>query len=366
MPAPNIVRLALPAFLQRSTPPLVGVDISASSVKLVELSAGVKAGMRLERYAIEPLDRGAMVDGNIDNPEAVADALVRALRKSGCRAKHAALALPSAAVITKRIMLPGGLSDEDYELQVEAEASQYIPFPIEEVNLDFQVLGTAAGSGDDVEVLLAASRKEKVEDRVAVAEMAGLKPVVVDVEQYAARATIDYVSGFLPEQGQGEVMAVFDIGQAVTMLTVSLNGQTIFEREQGFGGNQLTQDVVRLYGLTPEEAEIKKKSGDLPDNFRRDLLAPFVEQAASEASRALQFFFTSTPYTRVDRVFVAGGCAVIEGLVDAIAQRTNVIAELLSPFQGMEFAPSVRERQLRQDAPALLIGAGLAMRRFDA
>ena len=356
----------LPNPFKRSAPPLVGVDISPSSVKLVELSLGGKAGMRLERYAIEPIERGAMVDGQVENPALVAEALARAIKKSGCRAKHVALALPSAAVITKRIALPGGLSEEDYELQVESEASQYIPFPIEEVNLDFQVLGEAAGSGDDVAVLIAASRKEKVEDRVAVAEMAGLKAVVMDVEQYAARVAIDHASAFLPGQGAGQVIAVFDIGQSITTLTVSLDGQTVFDREQAFGGSQLTQDVVRLYGLTPEEAEVKKKSGDLPDNFRRDLLAPFIEQAASEASRALQFFFTSTPYTRVDRVLVAGGCAVIEGLVDAIGQRTGVPTELFSPFQGMEFSASIRERQLRVDAPALLVAGGLAMRRFDA
>ena len=360
------MRVALSNPFKRQAPALVGVDISPSSVKLVELAAGAKAALRLERYAIEPIERGAMVDGNVEHPEAVAEALARALKKSGCRARHAALALPGAAVITKRIMLPAGLSEEDYELQVESEASQYIPFPIEEVNLDFQVLGPLAGGGDDVEVLIAASRKERVEDRVAVAEMAGLKPTVIDVEPYAARAAIDHVSAFLPDQGAGQVIAVLDIGQSLTTLAVLLDGQTIFEREQAFGGDQLTQDVVRLYGLTPEEAEIKKKSGDLPDNFRRDLLAPFVEQAASEASRALQFFFTSTPHTRVDRVLVAGGCAVAEGLVEAIGRRTGVSAEPLSPFRGMECAHAVRERQLRLDAPALMIAAGLALRRFDA
>lgn len=362
----TIVRLALPDFFRRSSAPLVGVDISASSVKLVELAAGAKTALRLERYAIEPIERGAVVDGNIENPEAVADALVRALRRSGCRAKLAALALPSAAVISKRLTLPAGLTEEEYELQVESEASQYIPFPIDEVNLDFQVLGPAAGASDDVDVLIAASRKEKVEDRVAIAEMAGLKAMVMDVEPYAARVAIDQVAALLPEAAQGLVVAVFDIGQSVTSLTVSIDGATVFEREQAFGGNQLTQDIVRLYGLTPEEAEIKKKAGDLPDNYGRDLLGPFLEQAAAEAARALQFFFTSTPYTRIDRVLLAGGCAVIEGMASAIGQRTGVPVDLLNPFQGMELAAGVRERQLRLDAPALLIGAGLAMRRFDA
>jgi type IV pilus assembly protein PilM len=360
------VAISLQGLFRRGTQPLLGVDVSASNVKLVELVPGGKAGMRLERYAIEPIERGAIVDGNIEKPEAVADALIRAIRRTGTRTRQAALALPSSAVIAKRITLPAGLLEEDYEAQVETEASQYIPFSIDEVNLDFQVLGPASQSDGDVEVLLAASRKERVEDRVAIAEMAGLRPVVVDVEPYAARISIDHVTRFLPNQGEGMILAVFDIGQNTTNLTIVLNGQTIFERDQTFGGNQLTQDIVRLYGLTLEEAELKKKSGDLPDNYAGELLTPFVEQGAIEVARSLQFFFTSTPHARVDRVFLAGGCAVTPGLAEAVAERTQVPTEIMSPFQGMEIAGGIRERQLRVDAPALMVGCGLAMRRFDA
>jgi type IV pilus assembly protein PilM len=360
------VAVSLQALFRRGSQPILGVDVSASNVKLVELVPGGKTGMRLERYAIEPIERGAIVDGNVEKPEAVADALLRAIRKTGTKTRLAAMALPSSAVIAKRITLPAGLHEEDYELQVENEASQYIPFSIDEVNLDFQILGPSAQSEEDVEVLLAASRKEKVEDRVAIAEMAGLRPVVIDVEPYAARTSIDHVTRFLPSQGEGMILAVFDIGQSTTNLTVVLNGQTVFEREQTFGGSQLTQDIVRLYGLTLEEAELKKKSGDLPDNYASELLTPFVEQGASEVTRSLQFFFTSTPFTRVDRIFLAGGCAVTAGLAEAVAERTQVPTEIMSPFQGMEVAGGIRERQLRLDAPALMVGCGLAMRRFDA
>jgi len=360
------VAISLPALFRRGSQPLLGVDVSASSVKLVELVPGGKTSMRLERYAIEPIERGAIVDGNVERPEAVADALIRAIRRTGTKTRLAALALPSSAVIAKRISLPGGLLEEDYEVQVETEASQYIPFSIEEVNLDFQILGPSPESPEDVEVLLAASRKEKVDDRIAIAEMAGLKPVVIDVEPYAARAAIDHVTGFLPNKGDNQILAVFDIGQSTTGLTVVMNGQTIFEREQSFGGSQLTQDIVRLYGLTIEEAEMKKKSGDLPDNYASELLAPFVEQGATEVARSLQFFFTSTPYPRVDRVLLAGGCAVTAGLAEAVAERTQVPTEIMSPFQGMEVAATIRERYLRLDAPALMVGCGLAMRRFDA
>ncbi len=331
----------------------------------MELAPGKQTQMRLENYAIEPIERGAIVDGNVENPEVVADALLRALRRCNSRVKNAALALPSASVITKRITLPAGMREDDYEAQVEGEASQYIPFAIEEVNLDFQILGASATSPDDVDVLLAASRKEKVDDRIVVAEMAGLKPVVVDVEPYAARACIDHIVSYLPNHGEGQILAVFDIGQLGTSLTVVLNGQTVFEREQAFGGNQLTQDIVRLYGLTAEEAEVKKRTGDLPDNYESELLRPFVDQGAADIARSLQFFFTSTPYTRVDRIFLAGGGAVTTGLVEAVAQKAGVETEILSPFQGMEVSSSIRERQMRLDAPALMVSCGLAMRRFD-
>jgi type IV pilus assembly protein PilM len=360
------VAISLQALFKRGSQPLLGIDVSASSVKLVELVPGAKAGMRLERYAIEPIERGAIVDGNVEKPEAVADALTRAIRRTGTKTRLVAMALPSSAVIAKRITLPAGLPEEDYEVQVESEASQYIPFSIDEVNLDFQILGPAAQTDEDVEVLLAASRKEKVDDRVAIAEMAGLRPVVIDVEPYAARAAIDHVTGYLPNHGEGMILAVFDLGQSTTSLTVVLNGLTIFEREQTFGGSQLTQDIVRLYGLTLEEAELKKKSGDLPDNYPSQLLTPFIEQGATEIARSLQFFYTSTPYTRVDRIFLAGGCAVTAGLAEAVAERTQVPTEIMSPFQGMEVAGGIRERQLRLDAPALMVGCGLAMRRFDA
>ena len=358
--------LALTNIMRKASPPLLGIDLSPSSVKVVELEPGQKTGMRLKRYAIEPIARGAISDGNVDQPEQVADALGRALRRMGTRTREAALALPASAVITKRITLPAGLGEEEYEMQVEGEASQYIPFAIEEVNLDFQILGPTAGSDEDVDVLLAASRKEKVEDRVAVAEMCGLKAVVMDVDSYAARQVLDHAARDLANDGRGEVFALFDIGSMVTTVAMVLNGQTIFEREQTFGGMQLTQEIMRAYGLMPEEAEIRKKAGDLPENYALDVLQTFIEHGVAEASRALQFFFTSTPYTRVDRICLAGGACVVPGLAEAIAERTGVPTAILNPFGGMELGATVRERQLRLEAPALLTACGLAMRRFDA
>jgi type IV pilus assembly protein PilM len=355
----------LGSLFGQSSPPLVGLDISTSGVRLVELADAGKDGLRLERYASEALPRGAVVDGNIENIEQVSEAVRRVWKKSGTRVKLIALGMPPASVITKKIILPSGLSEDQLEVQVESEASQYIPFALDEVSLDFDVLGAAANSPDDIEVMLAAARREKVEDRVAIAEAAGLTAVVMDIESYAARAALDRVTAQLPNAGQGQIVALFQIGAQVTHISVMLDADTIYEREQPFGGNQLTQDIVRAYGMSFDEADARKKTGDLPETYQAELLAPFIDNAALEVTRAIQFFYTSTPHTRVDQLFLAGGCAVIPGLLEMVAARTKISSAVVSPFKGMQLAPGVREQQLRNEAPAYLVACGLALRRFD-
>ena len=351
------------ALFGRKSPPLIGLDISSSGVKLVELSEAGKNSLKLECFASEPLPRGAVVDGNIENIDQVSDAIARAWKKSGTRVKLVAMGMPPASVITKKITLPANLSEESLELQVETEASQYIPFALDEVRLDFDIIGPVENSPDDIDVMLAATRKEKVEDRVAVAEVAGLKPTVMDIESYAARAAIDRIAR--QKASKGQILGVFQIGTNVTHVSILQDGELIYEREQPFGGHQLTQDIVRNYGFSYEEAEVKKKSGDLPDGYKAEILEPFLENAALEVTRAIQFFFTSTPFSRVDQIYLAGGCANIPELVDTVANRTKISTSVISPFAGMQLGPNVREKQLRIEAPAYLVACGLAMRRFD-
>ena len=352
--------ISLGSLFGKSSSPLAGLDISTSGVRLVELADAGKGEMRLERYAAEPLPRGAVVDGNIENIDQVSEAVRRVWKKSGTRARHVALGMPPAAVITKKIILPAGLPEDQLEVQVESEASQYIPFALDEVSLDFDVIGQAPNSAEDMEVMLAAARREKVEDRVAIAEAAGLTATVMDIESYAARAALDRVAGARPDQ----IIALFQIGTQATHVSVMLDGETIYEREQPFGGNTLTQDIVRAYGLSYEEAETRKRANELPENYRADLLAPFLESAALEVTRAIQFFFTSTPYTRIDRLYLAGGCAALPGLLDLIGGRTRIPTSIVAPFEGMSHGPLVREQQLRQEGAAYLVACGLALRRF--
>lgn len=350
----------LGSLFGKSDPPLAGLDISTSGLRLVELADAGKGALRLERHTFEALPRGAVVDGNIENFDQVAEAVRRIWKKSGTRAHNVALGMPPAAVITKKIILPAGMGEDQLEVQVESEASQYIPFALDEVSLDFDVVGPAANSPDDMEVMLAAARREKVEDRVAIAEAAGLVATVMDIESYAARAALERAQG----AAKDKIVALFQIGASMTQVSVLLDGDTVYEREQPFGGHTLTQDIVRTYGLSYEEAEARKKAGDLPENFRADLLAPFLESAALEVTRAIQFFYTSTPYTRIDQIWLAGGNAMLPGLVELIGGRTRIPTAPVAPFEGMLLAPGVREQQLRQEGPAYLVACGLALRRF--
>jgi len=354
----------LASLWQTTSPPLIGVDISSSALKLVELSEAGKGAYRLERYAVEPLPRDVVADGNIANIDQVSEVLRRAHKRLGSRNRNVALALPTAMVITKKIIVPASQTEEELELQVEAEANQYIPFALDEVNLDFQILGPAPNNPDEVEVLIAASRKEKVEDRVAVAEAAGLRPRVMDVESYATEEAFQMIAPSLPANGRDQNIALIDIGAHVMHFYVLRNQQILFSRDQAFGGNQLTHEIQRAFNLSPEEAESAKKNAGLPENYDADVLQPFMETLALEVTRALQFFFTSTSYSQVDQVVISGGCALVPGLDELVGKRAGVNTIVGNPFANMSVSDRIRPRQLAADAPLLLISCGLALRSF--
>ncbi|WP_170873005.1 pilus assembly protein PilM [Azonexus hydrophilus] len=353
------------ALLNPKARPLLGLDISSSAVKLVELTANGKEGYRVERYAIEVLPKDAVSDGNIANLEAVVEVVRRAWKRLGTSTKNVAMALPASAVITKKIIVPSGLREEELEVQVETEANQYIPFSIDDVNLDYQVLGPAPSVPDEVEVLIAASKKERVEDRVAVADASGLKAVVVDVESFATLSAFELIERQLPDGGKNQVVALIDAGANVMNLTVMRNGLQVYAREQAFGGSQLTLDISRHYGMTIEDAEVAKRAGNLPEGYEAELLNPFMENLALEVSRALQFFFTSTQFNQVDHVVLAGGCAVIPGIDEVVATRTQFNTLIANPFANMLLSDRVRARNLLADSSSLMVACGLALRRFD-
>ena len=351
-------------FLKPKAPPLIGVDISSSAVKMVELSQAGR-NFSLERYVIEPLPKDAVTDNNIVNAEAVALAIRNAWRRMGSKVKNVAAALPASAVITKKILVPAGMTERELESQVETEANQYIPFSLDEVNLDFQVLGPSLNNPEEEDVLIAAAKKDKVDERVAAIEEAGLKAVVLDVESYATQAAFELMRPQLPNGGENQIVAVVDIGSTAMHMNIFKDGQSIYSRDQGYAGNQLTQEIQRKFNMSAEEAEQAKRQGGLPDNYEPDVLQPFMDTMALEISRSLQFFYTSSNYNSVDHILLAGGCSVIHGLDEAVSSRTQVASTMrANPFFSMSTG-KVKGKQIQLDAPSLLIACGLAMRRFD-
>ncbi len=354
-------------FFKKKSPPLIGVDVSSSSVKMVELSLVDKGTgtYRVEQYAIEPLPVDAMLDGGIVNLDAVGNCINRGWSRMATKQRNVALALPATDVVTKKVVVPAGLREDDLAFQVESEASQYIPFALDEVDLDFQVLGPVADNSEEVEVIIAASRKDKVEDRVAAAMSAGLKTIIMDVEPYAAQSAFELIKNQVPEGGKDQVLALVDIGATAMNINVFHNDESVYMRDQPFGGNQLTQEIHNQFNLSLEESEAAKRSGELAENYKADVLQPFCETLAIEVMRAIQFFYTSTQYTEVNYIFIAGGCAMIPGLDEIIAARTQVSTLVVNPFSSMEHSSRINPRQLNSDAPSLLIACGLAMRSFD-
>lgn len=348
----------------KKKPPLVGIDISASSVKVLELS---KSGeqYRVERYAVEPLPQNAVVEHAITEIEQVADAVERAHKRSGTKAKHVAVAIAAAHVISKTVRMPANLKDDELQTQIELEADHHIPYPMNEVNLDFTIVGPCEDNPEEVDVLLAACRKEIVDDYLAVIQSKGLTPLVVDVETYAMENAYGLIAQQMPGAGMERTVAVLDVGATTMNMTVMHNNRSVYTRDHNFGGRQLTEEIQRRYGLSYEEAGLSKKQGGLPDNYQSDVLRPFMEGMCQEIMRALQYFYSSSPFNSVDQILLAGGCAQILGIDEMVAARVGVNTQIANPFASMSVASRVKSQLLTNEAPSLMVSCGLAMRSFD-
>jgi len=341
----------------------VGVDISSTSVKLLELS--VKSGNRywVESYALVPLPEGSVVEKNILNPEAVGDALERALNLANTQSTAAALAIPTSLAITKTIEMDADMTDDEREVQIRMDAEQYIPFPLDEASLDFEVLPDRLANPNRVNVLLVATRLENVEARAEVLELASLSPKIADVESFAIENAYKVFSDTLP-MGVSTV-GILDIGHTMTTLSVMQNNKVIYTREQVFGGKQLTQEIQNRYGLSFEEAGRAKKSRSLPDDYDVEVLEPFLEAVVQQAARSLQFFFSSSQFNEIDHILLAGGNANIPGLAKLLQQKLGYRVTIANPFLQMGFSPQIDIKKIENDASSLMVACGLALRSFD-
>ena len=355
--------MGLLGLFDRKGKQLLGLDISSSSVKLIELSRS-GGRFKVEAYRVLPLPANAVVEKNVKDVALLADAIRRVVAAAKTKTRDAAVAVAGSAVITKVIDMPANLGDLGLENQIAAEADQYVPYPLDEVALDYEVLGPSATNPDQVEIMLAACRRENVDMRVAALETAGLRPRVVDVEVFAVERAFRLIGEQFEDIGD-QVVAIADVGATMLTLSVLVDGKTLYTREQLFGGKQVTEEIQRRYGLSMEEAGQAKRQGGLPEDYETEILQPFKEALVQQIQRSLQFFFSSSQYNYVDQLVLAGGVAAMTGLRREVEDKLGLPTTIANPFANMAIGSGVNAVALASDAPAMLIATGLALRGFE-
>ena len=352
-------------LLARKNRPLLGLDITTSSVKLIELGRSGDQ-YRVEAYAAEATPPNSVNEKAVVDPSTVGEAIRRAVKRSGARSRECAIAISGDAAITKIIQMPSTLNENELEGQVELQADQYIPFPMDEVSYDYEVLGPTEHDPDMLDVLLVATRTENVEQRQAAVESAGLKARIVDVEAFALEAACRLLKHQMPDQGTGHNVAVVDFGASSTTFSVLRDLKVVYTRDFAFGGQQLTEEIMRTYGLSLEDAGRAKKEGGLPSNYEPEVLDPFIDDMTQQVSRSLQFFLASgSGREQPDQILVCGGCANIPGVADVIGSRVGIPTEVGNPLGDMKLSSRARSSGVMKDATALLTACGLALRSFD-
>ena len=352
------------SWFNRKQSAVLGIDISSAAIKLLELSKD-GARYRVESYAVAPLPQDAVIDKNIANIEVIADTIKVALKQSGSKLKQASVAVAGSSVMTKVIPMPASLTADELEDQIIVEADQYVPYSLDEVNFDFEILGKNENNAEMVNVLLTAARKDIIEDRVEALIKAGLKAKIVDVEAFAVENAFALLIDQLPDTKENQTVAIVDIGATMTTLNILYNCHTIYTREQIFGGKQLTEEIQRRYGLTYEQADLAKKTGGLPDNYTADVLEPFKKAMVQQIQRSIQFFVSSTANRHIDNLVLAGGCASIVGIDKLTQQATKGPVGIANPFINMTLSNTIKPLALSNQSSAMLIACGLALRSFD-
>ena len=332
---------------------------------MLELERSGSDMRRVDRYAIVPLPKDAVTDGAITKPELVEAALRDCWKALDSKTRNVALALPASAVITKKILLPSSASEAEIDTQVTAEANQMAAVSLDDVSLDYQILGPSTRNPNENDALVVVSRRDRVEERVALAEAVGLKTVIMDVDAFATLTAFEQMAFHLPEGGKGQTVAIVDIGANTMHLNVVHDNQPVYQREHALGGAMLTSEIARRFDLPTEEAEDAKRKGLLPDSYESEVLQPFLDTVALEIGRALQLFFSATPHQNIDHILLAGGCAAIPGLDDVVHSKMQTSTLIANPFAKMAVSSQVKARQLASEAPALFVACGLALRKFD-
>ncbi|MCF2846951.1 pilus assembly protein PilM [Pseudoalteromonas sp. ACER1] len=344
---------------------MVGIDIGSHCIKAVLLQE-TDTGLRLEALAIEPMPKGAMSERSIQDIEAIGNVIAKLKRKIPKSVQRAAVAVSGQTVITKVIFMDVSLTDAELESQIAIEADSLIPYPLDEVNIDFEKLAINEADPSKVNVLLSAARTESVQARVGALETANLKAAVVDVESYALSRAMDVYYQQLPSDAYNKCVAVVDIGAVLMLVSVVQEGETIYTRDQVFGGDQYTNSIVAYYNKSFDEAEIGKTTGDLPPNYTFEVLAPFQTSLLQQVRRAVQMFLTTSGKEQVDYIVLTGGTAMIDGLDRLLIEELGIHTVVAEPFANIEISAKVDRNMLQRHRTQFAIATGLALRSFSS
>jgi len=338
---------------------LIGVDIGSSAIKLVQLKES-KGVYRMQAYGVKALPSEAIVDNAIMDSSAVVDALTELVAESKVKVKNVATSISGHSVIIRKITLPT-MAEDELEKSIQYEAEQYIPFEINEVFLDFQILGALPEDPAQMKVLLVAAKKDFVNDYLAVFREAGLNPVVVDVDGFAVQNMFEANYGLSDE----EVFALVNLGASAININIIRGGESVFTRDIQSGGNLVDDELQKRLGLNEEDAQrvkVGKFAGSVNETAVKEIVADAAGNIAQEVQRSLDFFAATSADERVQKVFLTGGMSKLSAVGEALGRRLGIPVEMVDPFKGIVAAVK-DEEELGELAPMLSVALGLAMRR---
>jgi type IV pilus assembly protein PilM len=338
---------------------VVGLDIGTSSIKLVEIEK-IKNTYHLKNFGVAKISKDTIVNGTIINSDQVVQAIKSLVTNLKIKNRNSAISISGHPVIIKKITLPL-MAEDELENTIELEAEQYIPFALDEVNIDFQILGVSEDKSDQMNVMLVAAKKAMIEEYIAVIKTAGLNPAIVDIDVFALENMFNV--NYVTEENVN--VALIDVGASVTNINILKNGTSQFTRDIFLAGNQVTEEIQRKLAVSYNEAETLKH-GEIIEGINQDLLHDVITKSAAaiaaEIFRSLEFY-TSSTYSEINQIYLSGGGSKTKGLKEALEQKTSTRLTYANPFEAVRYDENTFDPDyIRELSPLSAVGVGLALR----
>ncbi len=348
----------LPLFYPKN---LIGLDIGTSAVKLIELDE-IKGSYKLKNFGVAKLPKETIVNGVVINADALVQSIKNLTSNLKINCKNVAISISGHPVIIKKISLPF-MTEDELEPIIETEAEQYIPFDVEEVNVDFQMLGVNEENPEEIDVMLVAAKKAMIEEYTDVIQNSGLKTSIIDIDVFALENMFEI--NYTAEEN--EIIALIDIGASVTNINIVKNSVSIFNRDVFLGGNQITEEIQKDLSVSFEEAEILK-TGEKIEGINNEILNQTIAKSSSSIAREIQRtldFFAGSNYSEIQHIYLSGGGSKTKGLKEIIEEKTSSIVEFADPFKSIEYNRKNFDTEYIKDVSLFAaVGVGLATRKI--